>query len=83
LELLGKFAEVGLFVEKQEITITHQSTDDLRQKLRAKLDKIMGKDQEVQDVVDVGGEIIDVDAELGFKEPEEVEKEEPQEGKDG
>lgn len=37
LELLGKQADVGLFSEKQEITVTHQTTDDLKSKLRAKL----------------------------------------------
>ena len=34
LELLGKISDVGLFSEKSEITVTHQSTDDLREKLR-------------------------------------------------
>jgi hypothetical protein len=32
LELLGKISDVGLFAEKSEVTITHQSTDDLREK---------------------------------------------------
>jgi hypothetical protein len=37
LELLGKVSDVGLFTEKQEITITHQTSDDLRARLRQKL----------------------------------------------
>lgn len=67
-ELLGKFAEVGLFTEKQEITVTHQSTDDLRKKLRQKLDVIMGKNNEVQDVVEINGEQVSVAEELGLKD---------------
>ncbi len=41
LELLGKVSDVGLFTEKQEITITHQTSDDLRARLRKKLEKMM------------------------------------------
>jgi hypothetical protein len=40
LELLGKVSDVGLFTEKQEITVTHQTTDDLRARLRRKLEKL-------------------------------------------
>jgi len=41
LELLGKISDVGLFAEKSEVTITHQSTDDLRANLRKKLEKLV------------------------------------------
>ncbi len=41
LELLGKISDVGLFAEKSEVTITHQSTDDLRERLRSKLTKLV------------------------------------------
>ena len=41
LELLGKVSDVGLFTEKQEITITHQTSDDLRDRLRRKLQKMV------------------------------------------
>jgi hypothetical protein len=37
LELLGKITDVGLFTERSEVTITHQTTDDLRERLREKL----------------------------------------------
>lgn len=37
LEMLGKFADVGLFMDRKEVTVTHQSTDELKQSLRAKL----------------------------------------------
>lgn len=60
LELLGKHSDVGLFTDRSEVTITHQSTDELRAKLREKLVKL-------NKPVQIGGEIIDVDAELGLK----------------
>lgn len=66
LELLGKHSDVGLFSEKQEVTVTHQTTDELKEKLRAKLQKLIRKDTETEDAVVIGGEVIDVDAELGF-----------------
>lgn len=66
LELLGKISDVGLFAEKAEITVTHQSTDDLRAKLREKLDRLRGKPENVIDVVELGGETIDLDEELGL-----------------
>lgn len=37
LELLGKFTDVGLFTERSEVVVKHQTTDDLRAKLRDKL----------------------------------------------
>ena len=41
LELLGKHCDVGLFSEKSEVTITHQTADDLRDKLRSKLSNLI------------------------------------------
>lgn len=40
LELLGKITDVGLFTERSEVTINHQSSDELRSKLREKLDRL-------------------------------------------
>ncbi|HEY7822474.1 MAG TPA: hypothetical protein VIG24_06570 [Acidimicrobiia bacterium] len=37
LELLGKITDVGLFTEKSEVTVTHQTSDDLKNRLREKL----------------------------------------------
>ena len=56
LELLGKISDVGLFSEKSEVTITHQSTDDLREKLRAKLMKLANPEDDIQDAVVIDGE---------------------------
>lgn len=66
LELLGKHSDVGLFSEKQEVTITHQTTDELKAKLRAKLQRLIRKDEPAEDAVIIDGEVIDIDAELGF-----------------
>ena len=71
LELLGKISDVGLFSEKSEVTITHQSTDDLKAKLRQKLEKLVNPTEEIEDVVIIDGEPIDVDAELGFEDEED------------
>lgn len=82
LELLGKISDVGLFSEKSEITITHQSTDDLRIKLKDKLEKLV-VGEVIEDAV-----VIDVHAELGIdsesvsphsSEVEQEEQEEPKE----
>lgn len=40
LELLGKVRDVGLFAERADVTITHQTTAELRDKLHAKLVKL-------------------------------------------
>ena len=66
LELLGKISDVGLFAEKSEVTITHQSTDDLREKLRSKLTKLANPVAEMDTAVIIDGEALDVDAELGL-----------------
>ena len=71
LELLGKISDVGLFSEKSEVTITHQSTDDLKAKLRQKLEKLVNPTEEIEDAVIIDGEPIDVDAELGFEDEED------------
>ena len=67
LELLGKMSDVGLFTEKSEVTITHQTTDDLKEKLRKKLQRLTAPQAEpdIEDAVVIDGETIDVDAALG------------------
>ena len=40
-ELLGKIADVGMFVEKQEITYKQSSVEELENRLRAKLNLII------------------------------------------
>jgi hypothetical protein len=68
LELLGKISDVGLFAEKSEVTITHQSTDDLKAKLRKKLEKLAEPEDKIEDAVVIDGESFNVDEELGIKD---------------
>jgi len=65
LELLGKVSDVGLFAEKSEVTITHQTSDDLKEKLREKLSRLVNPD-DIEDAVTLDADAIDVDAELGL-----------------
>lgn len=67
LEKLGTISDVALFTERVEQTVTHQTTDDLRNKLREKFNTIKelrsaGADSAFSEKEDV----IDVEAELGF-----------------
>lgn len=66
LELLGKISDVALFAEKSEVTITHQTTDEIKEKLRAKLAKLVNPEPEAQDAVFIDGEEINVEKELGL-----------------
>ena len=54
LELLGKITDVGLFTERSEVTVTHQTADDLRARLREKLTRL-------KDVTPKGDDIIDAE----------------------
>ena len=69
LELLGKHSDVGLFTDRSEVTITHQSTDELKARLRAKLQRLIQKPDLPANAVEIGGDVIDVDAEMGFSTP--------------
>jgi hypothetical protein len=70
LELLGKVSDVGLFAEKAEVTVTHQTTDDIRDRLRDKLTKLVDvtPDDDVEDAIILDGQTIDIDAELGISD---------------
>jgi hypothetical protein len=51
-ELLGKISDVGLFTERKEVTIKHQSTEELTDLLRSKLNKLIdGESEEIEDAV--------------------------------
>lgn len=65
LELLGKVSDVGLFAEKSEVTITHQTSDDLRAKLRGKLEKLVRPIEDIVDAVVVQNDEFCVEEELG------------------
>ena len=76
LELLGKVSDVGLFAEKSEVTITHQSSDDLRAKLRGKLEKLVRPIEDIVDAVVIESDehtiqedILDISSEFGSDDP--------------
>ena len=75
LELLGKITDVGLFTEKSEVTINHRSNKELVESLRSKIHRLMTP-TDVEDVkaVEVNGEKVDIDAELGIEDTEEATK---------
>ena len=62
LELLGKISEVGLFADRKEVTITHQTTEDLRDSLRAKLGKLVRDDVIDAEVVETPKLTLDLDS---------------------
>ena len=66
IKLLGKISDVGLFTEKSEVTITHQTTDDIKEKLRIKLAKLVNPQPEIEDAKIIDADVIDTDKEFGF-----------------
>ena len=74
LELLGKISDVGLFTERSEVVVTHQSNTELEDKLRDKLRRLMGEDVVDADVVPLSDGQLNLVEELGL---EKVVKEAP------
>jgi len=68
LELLGKISDVGLFTEKTEVTITHRTTDELRESLRSKLAKLVNPEENIEEAIYTEVDTVDVDAELGIED---------------
>jgi len=56
LELLGKVSDVALFTERKEITVKHQSDEELEDLILGKLDRLMGEPIET-----TAEEIVDAD----------------------
>jgi len=68
LELLGKISDVGLFTDRSEVTVTHRSTDELRNSLREKLQSL----KQQNDVTDVEVKESEVTEEPEFNLDEEL-----------
>ena len=49
IELLGKIEDVGLFTQKSEVTITHQTTGELRLQLKEKLHKLIRPEEDIEE----------------------------------
>jgi hypothetical protein len=47
---LGKISQVGLFTERSEVTVRHQTTTELEQRVREKLALLVQKKSAAQDV---------------------------------
>ena len=60
LELLGKISEVGLFTERSEVTVKHQTTIELEQKVRDKIAALISKKSNAQDLDarDIDSEVV-------------------------
>jgi hypothetical protein len=43
LELLGKTSDVGLFLDKSEVTVVHTSSEDLGESLKTKIQNILSR----------------------------------------
>lgn len=75
LEMLGKLSDVGAFVERIEVNVTHRTTEDLENELAKKLTAYMSDiiDVDSKDIPDKydplptapAVEVIDLDEELG------------------
>lgn len=53
LELLGKIGDVGLFIERSEITVKHKTTIELQASIKERISKLLqvrSKAEEIQDV---------------------------------
>ena len=48
------------------MTITHQTTDDLKDRLREKLTRLVNPEPQIEEAIVIDGEKIDVDKELGL-----------------
>ena len=64
VELLGKIADVGMFVDKQEITLKHTSDEELRKKLREKLGLVIDGGVGKGVGKGVGVEVVEVEVEV-------------------
>lgn len=54
LELLGKVGDVGLFIERSEVTVKHKTTLELEASIKDRISKLLelrSKSEDIQDVV--------------------------------
>jgi hypothetical protein len=66
LEKLGKLSQLGMFADKVEISVTHRTTDQLKEELNKKLSRYMGVAEEVKPSAGKKREamVLDLDMEL-------------------
>ena len=74
LELLGKTSDVGLFLDKSEVTVVHTNSADLGESLKTKIQNILSRNYTPEEPP--------VDAEFEDVEEEEEEEEEEEDDYD-
>ena len=87
LELLGKVSDVGLFVEKSEVTVTQTSTALLEATITSKIQQILARAEAAGNAVPVDAEFTVYDGEDDFNpvdaEFEELTEEDVEDVEDG
>ena len=53
LELLGKVGDVGLFVERSEVTVRHKTTVELEDSIKGRIAKLLEMRSKAEEIVDV------------------------------
>ena len=71
LELFGKMSDVGAFTEKSEVTITHRTSNDIKEVLKEKITRLLATD--VEDVTPKLAEELGIEVEE--VKPDEVDVE--------
>jgi len=75
IELLGKLSDVGAFTEKSEVTITHRTSDDLKQAITDKINRLLAAQN--ANIIDISPDTT-LEDELGLLEAK-IEQEEEDE----
>jgi hypothetical protein len=53
LELLGKVGDVGLFIERSEVTVKHKTTLELEASIKERISKLLELRSKSEDIIDV------------------------------
>lgn len=65
IELLGKLSDVGAFTEKSEVTITHRTSDDLKNAIADKINRLLAAQN--ANIIDISPDMT-LEDELGLLE---------------
>lgn len=76
IELLGKLSDVGAFTEKSEVTITHRTSDDLKNAIADKINRLLAAQN--ANIIDISPDTT-LEDELGLLESKVKDMEDEQE----
>lgn len=76
IELLGKLSDVGAFTEKSEVTITHRTSDDLKNAIADKINRLLAAQN--ANIIDISPDTT-LEDELGLLESQVKDIEDAQE----